>query len=80
MELQTDNSQERLEEEWGTTYPTRYHDWYKTLVVKTVWYWNKDRNIFQWNRIESLEADPFLYEHFISKEGDNEYHWKKKDF
>lgn len=50
----------------------------QAIIVRTAWYWHKNRHIDQWNRIKCLEISPCIHEQLTFDKGAKNTQWGGK--
>jgi hypothetical protein len=60
----------------GITIPSfKLH--YRSIAIKTAWYWHESRHKDQWNTIEDLDMNPCSYAHLVFNKVAKNIQWRK---
>ena len=51
--------------------------YYNVTVIKAIWYWHKNKNIYQWNRIESPEKNTQVWSPDLWQRRQEYIPWRK---
>ena len=73
---ETLNSQSNIEKEkqnGGINIPD-FRQYFNAIVIKTIWYQQKNRNTDKWNRKESQEVNPSTHSQLIYNKGGKNIH------
>ena len=49
----------------------------QAVIIKTVWYWHKNRYSDQWNRLENPEMEPQTYGQLMFDKAGKDIQWNK---